>query len=146
MAEAKIRGRDTIVSIDADDNGSFKPVACLTSNTYSSSLTEINASSKCGNEYIPGDQFDDTISGEGFSITESGTPAKESFIQLKDLYDAKTIFPARFGPASPNTGEYYLQGDVFISALDQVAEDNNVVTFSVTFRVTVPPLQQYPAY
>jgi len=146
MADTYINGTDWIVSIDPAGGTNFKPVACLTSNKLSSTFTDIDVSSKCGNQYIPGSKFEDTLEGEGFAIDQTGTPSKESYNQLHDLYVAKTKFTARFGKAAPTTGETYYQGEVFITKIDLDAPWNEAATFNITFRVTLPPLTQYSAY
>jgi len=140
MSETKVKANDSLLLIDATSGGTFKSVACLTEHSLSSSLTEIDASSMCGNEYVPGDKFDDTITGSGFAIKESGTPAKESYDQLKALYDAKTIFPAIIGKATRVAGDKYLQENVFISSLNQTTTYDDVVKFDITLRVVTPPI------
>ena len=142
MADTYINGTDWLVSIDPTGGSTFKPVACLTSNKFSTSLTDIDVSSKCGNQWIPGSKFEDTIEGEGFAIDQTGTPSKESYNQLHVLYTNKTKFSARFGKANPVTGDSYYEGEVFITKMDIDAPWNEAVTFNITFRVTLPPLEQ----
>lgn len=146
MSEVKINATDWLILIDPTGAGTFKPVACLTSNKLTSSHTDIDVSSKCGNEWINGSKFEDTIEGEGFAIDESGTPSKESYSQLHTLYASKAVFAARFGKANPATGDIYYQGNVFITKFDIDAPWNAALKFNVTFRVALPPLSQYAAY
>lgn len=140
MSESKVKANDSLLLADVDSNAVFKPLACLEEHSLSSSLTEIDASSLCGNEYVPGDKFDDTITGSGFAIKETGTPAKESYDQLKALYNAKTIFPVIIGKASRVAGDKYLGGNVFISSLNQTTAYDDVVKFDITLRIVVPPI------
>lgn len=142
MADTYINGTDWLVSIDPSGGSTFKPVACLTTNKFSSSFTDIDVSSKCGNQWIPGSKYEDTIDGEGFAIDQTGTPSKESYNQLYALYANKTKFTARFGKASPISGDTYYEGEVFLTKFELDAPWNEATTFNVTFRVVFPPLEQ----
>ena len=57
MAETKVSGRDYILLADINNDGTFKPVACLTTNSLTSTNDTIDATSKCGNEYTPAPSF-----------------------------------------------------------------------------------------
>ena len=78
MAETKVSARDYILLADIDGNGTFKPVACLTTNSFTSTNDTIDATSKCGNEYSPAPSFSQSFDCEGFAIDETGSPAKDS--------------------------------------------------------------------
>lgn len=140
MAETYITARTIIVSIDAADTGDFLPVACLTENGLTTDNPPIDQTSKCGDRMAPGDSFTQEITATGLSIDITGTPEKESYASLYDLMVAKTIFPAKFGPADPETGASIFEGDVFVSNVELTAPDKENFEFDVTFTVVNPPL------
>lgn len=142
MAESKISARDIIVLLDVNDDGTFKQVACLTTNDLDTVRDPIDATSKCGDEMQPGDSIKQTITGSGFAIDQTGTPSKESYNQLYTLLVNGTIVPAQFGRAVNASGDVYYEGDVTISALKITAADKDDVKFDVSFTVTTPPLTQ----
>ena len=73
MAETKVSARDYILLADIDNNASYSPVACLTSNNITSSLNVIDATSKCGDQFQPGPAYNQTIKADGFAIDQTGT-------------------------------------------------------------------------
>jgi len=142
MAETKVSGRDYILLADIDGDATFKPVACLTSNSITSTLGTIDATSKCGDQYTPSPSFSQTIECEGFAIDETGTPAKDSYQQLYAAHAAKTIFAIKMGKATPTSGDITYSGSVFISDFGVTADDKDDVKFTATFVVSVPPIAQ----
>jgi len=142
MAETKVSARDYILLADIDNDGTFKPVACLTSNSLTSTVNTIDATSKCGDQFQPGPAFNQSFRGEGFAIDETGTPAKDSYQQLYAAHAAKTVFAMKMGKASPTSGDITYSGTVFISNFDVNAADKDDVKFSATFVVALPPLTQ----
>ena len=142
MAETKVSGRDYILLADIDGDSTYKPVACLTSNSITSTLGTIDATSKCGDSYTPSPSFNQTIECEGFAIDETGTPAKDSYQQLYTAHAAKTQFAIKMGKASPSAGDITYSGTVFISNFGVNAADKDDVKFTATFVVTAPPLTQ----
>lgn len=142
MAETKVSGRDYILLADIDNDGTFKPVACLTSNSITSTLGTIDATSKCGDSYTPSPSFNQSIECEGFAIDETGTPAKDSYQQLYTAHAAKTSFNIKMGKATPTAGDITYSGQVFISNFGVNAADKDDVKFTATFVVTTPPMTQ----
>ena len=142
MPETKVSGRDYILLADIDKNGTFKPVACLTTNSFTSTNDTIDATSKCGNEYSPAPSFSQSFECEGFAIDETGTPAKDSYQQLYAAHAGRTEFPMKMGRAVPVAGDITYSGTVFISDFGVTADDKDDVKFTATFVVTVPPLTQ----
>lgn len=142
MAETKVSGRDYILLADIENDGTFKPVACLTSNSITSTLGTIDATSKCGDSYTPSPSFNQSIECEGFAIDETGTPAKDSYQQLYAAHAAKASFAIKMGKATPTTGDITYSGLVFISNFGVNAADKDDVKFTATFVVTNPPLTQ----
>ena len=142
MAETKVSARDYILLADISNSGTFLPVACLTTNTFTSSNNVIDATSKCGNQFQAGPAFTQSFKGDGFAIDETGTPSKDSYQQLYAAHAAKTVFAMKMGKASPSAGDIVYSGDVFVSAFDVNAADKEDVKFTATFTVAVPPLTQ----
>ena len=142
MAETKVSGRDYILLADINNDGTFKPVACLTTNSLTSTNDTIDATSKCGNEYTPSPVFSQSFDCEGFAIDETGTPSKDSYQQLYIAHAAKTAFNMKMGKATPTSGDVYYSGQVFISDFEVNAADKDDVKFTATFVVTLPPLTQ----
>jgi hypothetical protein len=142
MAETKVSGRDYILLADIDGDSTFKPVACLTSNSFTSTNDTIDATSKCGNSFTPAPSFSQSFSGEGFAIDETGTPSKDSYQQLYAAHAAKTSFNMKMGKATPASGDITYSGQVFISNFTVNAADKDDVKFTATFVVTTPPLTQ----
>ena len=142
MAETKVSGRDYILLADIDGDSTYKPIACLTSNSITSTLGTIDATSKCGDSYTPSPSFSQTIECEGFAIDETGTPAKDSYQQLYTAHKDKTIFAIKMGKAVPTSGDVTYSGSVFISNFGVNAADKDDVKFTATFVVSVPPIAQ----
>lgn len=142
MAETKVSARDYILLADIDGDSTFKPVACLTSNSLTSTVNTIDATSKCGDQFQPGPSFTQSFQAEGFAIDETGTPAKDSYQQLYAAHAAKTVFSMKMGKATPATGDITYSGQVWISNFDVNADDKDDVKFSATFVVYAPPVTQ----
>jgi hypothetical protein len=145
MAETKVSGRDYILLADINNDGTFAPVACLTTNSLTSTNDTIDATSKCGNQYTPAPSFSQSFECEGFAIDETGTPSKDSYQQLYTAHAAKTLFAIKMGKATPVAGDVYYGGAgqlVFISDFGVTADDKDDVKFTATFVVSVPPISQ----
>ena len=146
MAETKVSGRDYILLADINNDGTYKAVACLTTNSLTSTNDTIDATSKCGNEYTPAPSFSQSFECEGFAIDETGTPSKDSYQQLYAAHAAKTLFAIKMGRATPVAGDVYYGGTatslVFISDFGVTADDKDDVKFTATFVVSVPPITQ----
>ena len=142
MAETKVSGRDYILLADINNDGTFAPVACLTTNSLTSTNDTIDATSKCGNQYTPSPVFSQSFECEGFAIDETGTPSKDSYQQLYAAHAAKTSFNMKMGKATPTSGDITYSGQVFISDFSVKADDADDVKFTATFVVTTPPLTQ----
>ena len=142
MAETKVSARDYILLADIDGDGTYKPVACLTSNSITSTLNVIDATSKCGDQFQPGPAFTQSFKAEGFAIDETGTPAKDSYQQLYAAHAARTVFAMKMGKAVPTSGDITYSGQVWISNFDVNSADKDDVKFTATFVVYAPPVTQ----
>ena len=141
MAERKIKSRSWLLYASDDDGVTQKVIACLTSKELASSNGSIDASSDCGNEYLPGDLFEQSFAVEGFT-TLGATATKVSTSDLYTYWTGKTTFHAEIKRATEIAGDLSYSGNVFVSELSQNASDNEVVTFTATLTVAVPPLTQ----
>jgi hypothetical protein len=146
MAETKVSARDYILLADLAGGTTFIPVACLTTNSLTSTVNTIDATSKCGDQFQAGPSYTQSFKGDGFAIDQTGAPSKDSYQQLYDAHASGTVFTIKMGKASPNVGDVYYGGDatstVFISNFDVTAADKDDVKFSATFVVCVPPIVQ----
>ena len=115
MPETKVGARDYILLADIDGDGTFKPVACLTTNSLTSTNDTIDATSK------------------------------DSYQQLYNAHAAQTLFAIKMGVAAPTAGDITYGGAdqlVFISNFGVTAADKDDVKFTATFVVSVPPITQ----
>ena len=146
MAETKVSARDYILLADLAGGTTFIPVACLTTNSLTSTVNTIDATSKCGDQFQAGPAYNQSFKADGFAIDETGTPSKDSYQQLYAAHAAGTVFTIKMGKASPAIGDVFYGGEatstVFISNFDVTAADKDDVKFSATFVVCVPPIAQ----
>ena len=142
MAETKVSARDYILLADIDGDSTYKAVACLTSNSLTSTVNTIDATSKCGDQFQPGPSFTQSFECEGFAIDETGTPAIDSYQQLYAAHAARTVFAMKMGKATPTSGDITYSGQVWISNFDVNADDKDDVKFTATFVVYAPPVTQ----
>jgi predicted secreted protein len=146
MAYSFVNGRDIILSIDWDNNGSFFPVACLTSVSMDVKRDAIDADSKCGDNQLPGDSVMQTISVSGNAIDQTGTIDRESYERLYSLLQSKATFAAKFGPALLVSGDILYTGNIFITSLKLDAKDKDLMKFDAEFGVVNAPLTQTKTY
>ena len=145
MAETKVSARDYILLADLAGGTTFIPVACLTTNSLTSTVNTIDATSKCGDQFQAGPAFTQSFKADGFAIDETGTPSKDSYQQLYTAHAAKTLFAIKMGKATPTSGDITYGGAgslVFISDFGVQADDADDVKFTATFVVSVPPITQ----
>lgn len=141
MAERKIKSRSWLLYASNDAGVTQKVIACLTSKELSNSNGVIDGSSDCGDEYLPGDKFEQSFAIEGFT-TLGAAATKVSQSELYTYWTGKTSFNAKIKRATEIAGDVSYQGDVFVSDLTINASDNELVTFTATLTVAVPPLIQ----
>ena len=141
MAERKIKSRSWLLYASDDAGVTQKVIACLTSKELSSSTSPIDASSDCGNEYLPGDLQEQSFAIEGFT-TLGAIATKVSTSELYTYWANGTTFHAEIKRATEIAGDVSYSGDVFVSDLPISAANNEVVNFTATLTVAVPPLTQ----
>lgn len=145
----EVNGSNIIVAIDPAGGSTYKLIVCLTANTITTSITELDAGSKCNpaGKYIPGTKIDQTISGEGNLLDpDTGIPTNIGFPELYSLLTNGTIVTVKFGKVSPSTGEAIYTGSAFITQVEQVAPFDELVTFTFTLRSSSPPFTQTITY
>ena len=136
---AKIKGEHGVVYIW--DSLAWKPIACLTSNSLSSTLSIIESTTKCNPGVVgktPG-TINNSIDAEGEFIdttTIGGDTAAVSHDKLFALQQAKTKVQFKYDPDITNTDMAKYYGDAYFTdlTLDQGSGDE-ISTFSVTIEV-----------
>ncbi len=147
MPTSTINGRDVLVFVDIAGGTSYNTVVCLTSNTITNELTSLDASSKCGNEFVPGKKFSASISGEGFVVDQdTGTATNKGYNELYKAFTDRAVVGIKFGKATPTTGDAVYTGLAFIDNIEAVAADDELTTFTVNFVCANPPFTQTITY
>lgn len=144
---SKVNGSDILIAIDLAGGTSYTTVVCLTSNTITNTVTELDGSSKCGNEFVVGTRFDASIDGEGFLVDpDTGTPTSKGYPELYTAFVNRLVVGIKFGKATPTTGEAVYSGTAFITNLELSAPFDELATFTVTFKCAAPPFTQTITY
>lgn len=145
----EINGSSIIVAIDPAGGTNYRLIVCLTTNTMSTGITELDASSKCNpaGKWIAGTKIDQSVTGQGNLLDpDTGVPTNMGFPELYSLLIAGTIVTGKFGKLSPTTGEAIYTGPMLITKCEEVAPYDALVTFSFTIRASSPPLTQTITY
>ena len=132
--ESIIHGKDGLLYIWV--TSAYKPIACLTSNSLSSTLSVIESNTKCdpGNIVVNADAFSYEISldGEYMDTTSvGGDSTKRSHDALLALQMAKTVVEWKLDSGLADT-TYYGSGILTSLNLDQPSDANS--TFSATIQ------------
>jgi hypothetical protein len=106
----------------------------------------IDADSKCGDQQLPGDSVMQTISVSGNAIDQTGTIDKESYERLYSLAGSKAVVAAKFGPASPVSGDIVYTGNIFVTSIKLDAKDKDLMKFDAEFSVQSAPMTQTKTY
>ena len=136
----EIQARNILLLISNDGGTTYLPVARLTSNKIGETLNALDATSKDSNHHIPGVKFEGTIDCEGNCVDITGTPAHSSYVAMHALFAAGTVFFAKFGPATPVTGNSVFSGQLFINKFNLDAKDTDLYKFTASFTIVFPPL------
>ncbi|AGO48425.1 major tail protein [Cellulophaga phage phi10:1] len=135
--ETKIKGNDFLFLVwDADaDTPFYRPLACLTSNSWSSDAETIDTETKCNpgvveKEYgAVSNSF--SIEGEYIDTTSVGgytTRASHDWLHSKQSAKQKVIIKIQTGLA--DNAAYY--ATAIVSSLELTGDVNQVATFSAT--------------
>ena len=106
----------------------------------------IDADSKCGDQQLPGDSVMQTISVSGNAIDQTGTIDRESYERLYSLLGSKATVAAKFGPASPVSGDIVYSGNIFVTSMKLDAKDKDLMKFDAEFGVVNAPMTQTKTY
>lgn len=157
----EVNGSQILVAIDPTGGSTFtKMIVCLTSNSISTNITELDASSKCNptGKWISGSKIDQTVTGEGNLLDpDTGIPTNVGYPELYSLAVQQaqgllatppTVKIGRVvnGVFAPTTGEAVYTGPIIITQLEQVAPFDELVTFTFSFRSASPPFTQTITY
>ena len=146
MSYTFVNARDYILQLDFDRNGTFLVVACLTSNSMEITRDAIDADSKCGDQQLPGDSVQQTISCSGMAIDHTGQGSRESYDRLYSMLVNKDSVPCRIGPAVPVSGDIVYSGSVFLTSFSLDSTDKDLLKFDAEFQVQNAPLTQTKTY
>ncbi len=135
-----IKGSNSLVHLY--DGTEYVPLACITSNSLSSSLSMLESATKCnpsGTEYTA-DRLNQTVSIDGEVIdttSAGGDTAKASWDKLLELQqdsadnDTKHEF---WYDSGVEDADYYFKA--YISELSHEASATDKITFSATLQIT----------
>ena len=130
-----INGTSYILEITEDGGTTYELVAHLTGTSFSQSMDvrETTTKGSAGWRELREGLRSWSASAEGF-IRNDAEASKAKFQDLYALYSGRTQFGVRFTNA--NTGDYELTGDVYITSLEETAEMEDNLSFSVSFEGT----------
>lgn len=144
MASKLIKGKDVILSIyDDDSEGAYKPVACLTDNTYSLTVDETEGdANKCDD--VPPKQYGDvtceiTVDGQILDPTDTDYSDKSSAEVLDALAWSKEEFTWKM-----DGGYDTKYGTGVITSYDEGYPADGIATFSATISVQDKPSDEDP--
>jgi hypothetical protein len=133
MARRQISGIDVLLQIDPMGGTNFNLVVCLTSNSLERTTSVIDASSKCGPEYLPGVRsiqvpftFNDVLDVNSGEISE---------YDLHNLWQSQTTISFKYGKLTPAAGDVSYTGKGFISDLKTTDAQNSPSSTSGTISV-----------
>lgn len=136
-----INGTESILSIW--DGAAYRPVACITSNSFDSELSNIESNTKCDPGVVkktPG-TLNVSISADGEMIDTTsvgGDTAKASWDYLygRQVQQKNDKLPIIF-KYTTGTVDLTYYGDAIISSLNHTAPaGDEVITFSITLEVS----------
>lgn len=139
MAGETIIQGDTLILSVWDGALAYRPVACLTSNSFSAAVEVLETKTKCdpGNTVKTYGSASYTLSLEGQYIdttSAGGETTKASHDYLLGLLDAKTERTFSLATGLADTPTYYMQG--IITDLELAGDAGENATFSATVEVT----------
>ena len=128
--ENLLKGEDSVLSI-WDGVSAYIPIACLTSNSLSTTLSVLEANTKCdpGNTVRVANQFDYQISLDGHAIDTTVDTGKYSNTDLLTLQQAKTNVEWKMTTGHSSITYY---GTAIITDLNTDLPNGDWTTFSAT--------------
>lgn len=133
MAEHKLSGKDYLLFIDPAGGTAYDTVVCLTNQTWQGTTNQIDATSKCGPDTLPGTQTN-SVTFEGQHLFDP-TTGKISGHGLFSLWQDSTTVGWKISPETPVNGDQILSGTGFISELSNAYDQNSPTTFSGTLSI-----------
>lgn len=137
-----IKGSKSMLYVYDETGAAYRPIACITSNSLSSTLSLLESATKCnpgGTDYVA-DRMNESVSvdGEVIDTTSVGgdtTKASWDFLYglQKEAAANDTKFDFWYDTGIPDLS-YYFKG--YISELNHEASATDKVTFSATIQVT----------
>jgi hypothetical protein len=136
MAEHKLSGKDVLLFIDPLNLATpvYSTVVCLTKHSFEASSDEIDASSKCGPDTLPGKVKEGPINFDGQQLFDPAS-GKISGSDLFRLLQLQTTIAWKMAPITPVTGDIIKTGTGFISKISEDYDFNNPCTFSGTISI-----------
>lgn len=134
MAENQKKGQDFILEIDLTGGTTYDTTVCLKSFDFNSEDSEIDASSFCGTEILPG-LSTETIEFEGIQLYDPAT-GKISGGDLYATKQAKTKIGWRIKPvAIAVTGDVTKTGKGYLLSISENYSLNEPCTFNASIKV-----------
>lgn len=134
MAEDKKNGQEYILEIDPAGGTAYDTVVCLKSFDFNSEDAEIDASSFCGTEILPGTTTE-TIEFEGIQLFDPAT-GKVSGADLYATKKLKTKIGWRIKPVvTAITGDVTKVGTGYLTNISESYGLDEPITFSATIKV-----------
>lgn len=142
MAEHKLSGKSIILSIDPANTTTpvYAVIVCLTKHSFEASTDEIDASSKCGPDTLPGKVKEGPINFDGIQLYDPAT-LKVSGASLFTLLQNQSTIKWKMGPAVPVAGDVIKTGSGFISKISEDYDFSNPSSFSGSISITGATLQ-----
>jgi hypothetical protein len=136
MAEHKLSGKDVLLFIDPTNAAPpvYSTVVCLTKHSFEATSDEIDASSKCGPDTLPGKVKEGPINFDGIQLFDPAN-GKISGADLFALLQGQTTIAWKIEPITPVTGDIVKTGKGFISKISEDYDFNNPCTFSATISI-----------
>lgn len=131
MAEHKLSGKQVLLYIDPANTATpiYSVVVCLKKHTFEAISEELDASSKCGPDTLPGKVKEGPINFDGIQLYDPAT-LKVSGASLFSLLQAQATVAWKIAPVSPVTGDIIKVGKGFISKISEDYDYSSPSSFS----------------
>jgi Phage major tail protein 2. len=131
---AKITANTYFLLIDPAGGTAYDTVVCLTAHSFSGTTETNDTSSFCGPDSSPG-TLSSTITLSGFTELVPGS-GKVSTPDIFDLWQDRTNFGWKIGPATPTSGDFVKIGTGYFSGYGENYDEGQAGQFSGTITVT----------
>ena len=129
--EHKYSGKQVMLFIDPTNSATptYAVIVCLKKHTFEASVDEIDASSKCGPDTLPGKTKEGPINFDGIQLYDPAT-MKVSGANLFALLQAQSPIKWKISPAVPVTGDVVRTGSGFVSKISEDYDFSSPSTFT----------------